>query len=84
MQYSDLCMLMLSFIHVLTLSLSWHTKRKTGELLHILDRGGAVNRVDELIGPAVIPALVGVGIALVVMLELALGVVVGVVMGSYI
>ncbi|KAG1807748.1 hypothetical protein EV424DRAFT_227037 [Suillus variegatus] len=87
MQYSDRSMSMLSFNHVLTLSLSWHTKRKTGELLRILDRGSAINRVGELIGFTVVPALVDICVALVVFVvkfEPALGAVVGVVMGSYI
>lgn len=87
MQYSDRSMSLLSFNHVLALSLSWHTKRKTGELLRILDRGSAINRVGELIGFTVIPALVDICVALVVFVvrfEPALGAVVGVVMGSYI
>ncbi|KAG2052405.1 hypothetical protein BDR06DRAFT_957682 [Suillus hirtellus] len=87
MQYSDRSMSMLSFNHVLALSLSWHTKRKTGELLRILDRGSAINRVGELIGFTVVPALVDICVALVVFIikfEPALGAVVGVVMGSYI
>jgi len=86
MQYSDRSMSMLSFNHILALSLSWHTKRKTGELLRILDRGSAVNRVGELIGFTVLPALVDVIVALVVFVvrfEVALGVVVGVVMVGY-
>lgn len=33
----------LSFNHLLHLSFSWHTKRKTGEVLRILDRGAAIN-----------------------------------------
>lgn len=87
MQYSDRSMSMLSFNHILALSLSWHTKRKTGELLRILDRGSAVNRVGELIGFTVLPALVDVVVALVVfvvMFEVSLGVVVGFVMVGYI
>ena len=87
MQFSDRSMSMLSFNHILALSLSWHTKRKTGELLRILDRGSAVNRVGELIGFTVLPALVDVMVALVVFVtrfELALGVVVGAVMVGYI
>ncbi|KAG1719117.1 ABC transporter type 1, transmembrane domain-containing protein [Suillus lakei] len=87
MQYSDRSMTLLSFNHVLTLSLSWHTKRKTGELLRILDRRSSVDRVGELIGFTVILALVDVRITLVVFVvrfELALGAVVGVVTGSYI
>lgn len=80
-------MSMLSFNHILALSLSWHTKRKTGELLRILDRGSAVNRVGELIAFTVLPALVDVIVALVafvVLFEVALGVVVGFVMIGYI
>ncbi|KAG1887965.1 ABC transporter type 1, transmembrane domain-containing protein, partial [Suillus fuscotomentosus] len=87
MQYSDRSMLMLSFNHVLALSLSWHTKRKIGELLCILDRGSAINRLGELIGFTVVPALVDICVALVVFVvkfEPALGAVVGVVMGSHI
>jgi ABC-type multidrug transport system fused ATPase/permease subunit len=87
MQYSDRSMSMLSFNHVLALSLSWHTKRKTGELLRILDRGSAINRVGELIGFTVIPALADICVALVVFVfrfEPSLGALVGVVMGSYI
>ncbi|KAG0708293.1 ABC transporter type 1, transmembrane domain-containing protein [Suillus ampliporus] len=74
MQYSDGSMIMLSFNHVLALSLSWHSKRKTGELLRILDGG-------------VLPALIDVIAALVVFVvrfEPALGLVVGAVMASYI
>ncbi|KAG0704214.1 hypothetical protein DFH29DRAFT_1038543 [Suillus ampliporus] len=69
------------------LSLSWHSKRKTGELLQILDRRSAVNRIGELVGFTVLPALVDVMVALVVFMvrfEPALGLVVGAVMASYI
>jgi ABC-type transport system involved in Fe-S cluster assembly fused permease/ATPase subunit len=33
----------LSFNHLLHLSFAWHTKRKTGEVLRVLDRGSAIN-----------------------------------------
>ena len=36
-------MSLLSFNHLLYLSFAWHTKRKTGEVLRILDRGAAIN-----------------------------------------
>ncbi|KAG1724265.1 P-loop containing nucleoside triphosphate hydrolase protein [Suillus lakei] len=75
-------MLMLSFNHVLTLSLSCHTKRKTGELLRILDRGSAVNLIGKIIGFTMIPVLVDEGIALVVFVvrfKLVSGIGVGVV-----
>lgn len=40
---SSLEMSLLSFNHLLHLSFAWHTKRKTGEVLRILDRGAAIN-----------------------------------------
>ena len=36
-------MSLLSFNHLLSLSFAWHTRRKTGEVLRILDRGAAIN-----------------------------------------
>ena len=38
----------LSFDHLLNLSLGWHTRRKTGEILRVLDRGAAINRTFEV------------------------------------
>ena len=40
---SFLEMSLLSFNHLLHLSFAWHTKRKTGEVLRVLDRGSAIN-----------------------------------------
>lgn len=38
----------LSFDHLLNLSFGWHMKRKTGEVLRILDRGSVINRSLEV------------------------------------
>ncbi len=38
----------LSFDHLLNLSYSFHTRRKTGEILRILDRGAAINHTLEV------------------------------------
>ena len=38
----------LSFDHLLNLSFAWHTRRKTGEILRVLDRGAAINRTFEV------------------------------------
>lgn len=38
----------LSFDHLLNLSYAWHTKRKTGEILRVLDRGAAINHTLEV------------------------------------
>lgn len=39
----------LSFDHLLNLSFAWHTRRKTGEILRVLDRGAAINHTFEVI-----------------------------------
>jgi len=41
----------LAFDHLLNLSLAFHTRRKTGEVLRILDRGQAINRIFEVRSP---------------------------------
>lgn len=38
----------LSFDHLLQLSFAFHARRKTGEVLRILDRGAAINRTFEV------------------------------------
>ena len=38
----------LSFDHLLQLSFAFHARRKTGEILRILDRGAAINRIFEV------------------------------------
>jgi len=38
----------LSFDHLLNLSFAWHTRRKTGEILRVLDRGAAINHTLEV------------------------------------
>jgi ABC-type transport system involved in Fe-S cluster assembly fused permease/ATPase subunit len=47
MQYSDREMSQLSFEHLLNLSFAFHMRRKTGELLRILDRGASINHTLE-------------------------------------
>lgn len=46
-----LAMSQLAFDHLLNLPLSWHVRRKTGEVLRILDRGAAINRTLEVRNP---------------------------------
>lgn len=65
MQYSDREMSMLSFNHLLNLSFSFHTHRKTGEVLRILDRGAAINHTFELILFNIIPTFVDIFVALI-------------------
>jgi ABC-type transport system involved in Fe-S cluster assembly fused permease/ATPase subunit len=36
-------MSLMAFNHLLNLSMSYHTRRKTGEVLRVLDRGSAIN-----------------------------------------
>ncbi|CCO33799.1 ATP-binding cassette sub-family B member 6,mitochondrial [Rhizoctonia solani AG-1 IB] len=64
MQFSDRSMSQLSFDHLLNLSLAWHTRRKTGEVLRILDRGAAINHIFELLLFNVIPTIADIAIAI--------------------
>ncbi|KAK0195216.1 mitochondrial half-size ABC transporter [Armillaria mellea] len=71
MQYSDREMSQLSFDHLLNLSFAWHTRRKTGEILRVLDRGAAINHTLEasialLILFNILPTFVDILVALVV------------------
>ncbi|KAF8908803.1 hypothetical protein CPB85DRAFT_1435915 [Mucidula mucida] len=66
MQYSDREMSQLSFDHLLNLSFAFHTRRKTGEILRVLDRGAAINRTLELILFNIVPTFVDIIVALVV------------------
>ncbi|RDB25444.1 Heavy metal tolerance protein [Hypsizygus marmoreus] len=65
MQYSDREMSQLSFDHLLNLSFAWHTHRKTGEILRVLDRGAAINHTFELILFNIIPTFIDIFVALV-------------------
>jgi len=64
MQFSDRSMSQLAFDHLLILSLAWHTRRKTGEVLRILDRGAAINHIFELLIFNVIPTIADIVIAI--------------------
>ncbi|CAO1631439.1 unnamed protein product [Parajaminaea phylloscopi] len=64
-QYSDRSMSLMAFRHLLDLSMSFHTKRKTGEVLRILDRGSAINNFFQYFIFSVIPIFFDIGIATV-------------------
>ncbi|WVQ94535.1 hypothetical protein IAU59_001614 [Kwoniella sp. CBS 9459] len=54
-QYTDREMQLLCFNHLLDLSLAYHTKRNTGEVMRILDRGSAINELFRTVLFQVIP-----------------------------
>jgi len=86
MQYSDREMSQLSFNHLLHLSFAWHTHRKTGEVLRILDRGAAINNTFQLVLFDVIPTFVDMIVALIVFaikLDWTLAIVFFIVMSAY-
>ena len=58
-------MSLLSFNHLLNLSFNFHTHRKTGEVLRILDRGAAINHTFELILFNIIPTFIDIFVALI-------------------
>ncbi|KJA27744.1 hypothetical protein HYPSUDRAFT_130746 [Hypholoma sublateritium FD-334 SS-4] len=87
MQYSDREMSQLSFDHLLNLSYSWHTKRKTGEVLRVLDRGAAINHTLELLLFSVLPTFMDIAIALIafwVLFSWTLSLVIFIVMFAYV
>ncbi|KAI0915776.1 hypothetical protein AcW1_003720 [Taiwanofungus camphoratus] len=87
MQYSDREMSQLSFDHLLNLSFAFHLRRKTGEILRILDRGAAINRAFELLLFNIVPTFLDIGVALVLFViyfEWTLTLVIALVMATYI
>lgn len=44
-QYTDREMMLVCFNHLLDLSLAYHTRRNTGEVLKVIDRGSAMNNL---------------------------------------
>ncbi|KAA1065974.1 hypothetical protein PGT21_017145 [Puccinia graminis f. sp. tritici] len=62
-QYADRSMSMMSFRHILDLSLSYHTRRKTAEVLRILDRGSAINQFFQMLFFSLIPIVLDIGLA---------------------
>lgn len=56
-QYTDREMQMICFNHLLDLSLSYHTRRNTGEVMRIIDRGSAINELFRTILFSVVPTL---------------------------
>ena len=63
MKFSE--MSLLSFNHLLNLSFNFHTHRKTGEVLRILDRGAAINHTFEIILFNIVPTFVDIFVALI-------------------
>lgn len=59
-------MALMSFDILLNLSLSYHTKRRTGELLRILSRSEAINDFFELLLFSFVPVLIDLPVAFVV------------------
>ncbi|KDN53233.1 hypothetical protein K437DRAFT_230882 [Tilletiaria anomala UBC 951] len=64
MQYSDRMMSMMAFEHLLNLSMAFHTKRKTGEVLRILDRGAAINNLFEYLFFQLVPIFIDLLVAI--------------------
>jgi len=86
MQYSDREMSIMCFKHLLDLSLAFHTRRKTGEVLRILDRGSAINSVFQLLLMTLSPVVFDIVIATVFFYSAygwSLALVIAVVMVSY-
>ncbi|KAH8919491.1 P-loop containing nucleoside triphosphate hydrolase protein [Atractiella rhizophila] len=64
-QYCQREMGMMTFDHLLNLSLAFHTRRKTGEILRILDRGSAINGFFQMLAFQLVPVFVDITVAVV-------------------
>jgi ABC-type transport system involved in Fe-S cluster assembly fused permease/ATPase subunit len=62
-QYTDKEMQLLCFNHLLNLSLAYHTKRNTGEVLKVIDRGSAINNLFQTIVFTLIPTIIDIIVA---------------------
>lgn len=56
----------ITFTHLLSLSLTFHTHRKTGEVLKVLERGAVINMIFSwlffTVGPAILDIILAIGI----------------------
>ncbi len=66
-QYSDRMMSMMAFEHLLNLSMSFHTKKKTGEVLRILDRGTAHQQLFQYLLFNLLPVFIDIFVAMIYM-----------------
>ncbi|KAI3483769.1 hypothetical protein L1887_53359 [Cichorium endivia] len=85
-QYSDRMMSMMAFEHLLNLSMSFHTKKKTGEVLRILDRGSAINNFFQYLLFNLLPVFIDIFVAMIYMTRTfspAIGIALFVVMVAY-
>jgi hypothetical protein len=64
-QYSDREMSLMAFNHLLNLSMAYHTRRKTGEVLRVLDRGSALNSFFQMVLFQIMPIFADIGVAVV-------------------
>lgn len=55
----------MTFAHLLNLSYSFQVKKKTGEVLRVLDRGSAINNLFQVLLFQLVPIAVDIVIAIV-------------------
>lgn len=63
-QWTDQTMSTHCFTHLLNLSLAFHTHRKTGEILRILDKGAALNNFFQMLLFNILPTVADIMVAL--------------------
>lgn len=64
-QYSEREMSMMTFSHLLNLSLSFQVRKKTGEVLRTLDRGSAINSFFQTLLFQLAPIGIDITIAII-------------------
>ncbi|KAK9900470.1 hypothetical protein P389DRAFT_192735 [Cystobasidium minutum MCA 4210] len=86
-QYSEREMSMMTFSHLLNLSLSFQVRKKTGEVLRTLDRGSAINSFFQTLLFQLVPIGVDIIIAILyfwIKFDVGLALLVAVVMIAYV
>lgn len=64
-QYSDRSLSLMAFDHLLHLSMGFHTRRKMGEILRILDRGAVISTFFQYLIFNVVPIFIDIAVAMV-------------------
>jgi ATP-binding cassette subfamily B (MDR/TAP) protein 6 len=64
-QFSDRSISIMAFDHLLHLSMAFHTKKKMGEILRILDRGAVISSFFQYLIFNVVPIFVDIAVAMI-------------------
>lgn len=64
-QFSDRSISLMAFDHLLHLSMAFHTRRRMGEILRILDRGAVISSFFQYLTFNVVPIFIDIAVAMI-------------------